>query len=172
MLLLFLNTRIMCRTHILHCTVMIGCFVLQVIYWGFRVVGWWDFLDRDNGIVQWWLLLPFFHDSCCLHSFVMTMSLYLSNLLLHVLFHFRWFRHFCALVGEHKSIVSDVFTSHNLLAVLLLTTPHCQWCIYSYPSLSTSLQIHFLARRKHLELRFCRSARFDLWTEFVMPVIF
>jgi hypothetical protein len=64
---LFSNTWIMCRTDILHCTMMISCFILHVIYWGFGVVGWWTFLAWDSGIVQWWLVLPFFHDSCYLY---------------------------------------------------------------------------------------------------------
>ena len=38
---------------------------------------------------------------------------------------------FCAFVTEHNSIVNDVFDPHNLLVVILLSAPHCQWCIYS-----------------------------------------
>lgn len=37
---------------------------------------------------------------------------------------------FCAFVTEHKPTVNDVFTSHNLFIVLLLSTLHCRWCIY------------------------------------------
>jgi hypothetical protein len=33
---------------------------------------------------------------------------------------------FCPFVDEHKSIVNDVFDSHSLLVVLLLSALHCQ----------------------------------------------
>ena len=66
MVLLFLNVRIMCTTDILHFTMMISCFFLHVIYWGFGIVQWW-FCYWDNGIVQWWMIIWFFHDSCYLH---------------------------------------------------------------------------------------------------------
>ena len=88
-LLLSLNTRIMCRTDILYCTMIISCFILHFIYWGSGVVGWWTFLDWDNEIVQWWLVLSFFMILAIFISSVMTMSLYLSNSLLHVLFRFH-----------------------------------------------------------------------------------
>jgi len=41
----------------------------------------------------------------------------------------------CAVVTEHNSIINDVFQHRfnmfNLLVVILLSTPHCQWWIYS-----------------------------------------
>lgn len=57
----------------------------------------------------------------------MAMSLYLGNSCLHVLFCLHLFSllpTLHAFVTDDKSIVDDVFTSHNLLDVLLLSTPH------------------------------------------------
>ena len=54
---------------------------------------------------------------------------------------------------------------HSLLTIgplSVMSLPQCQWCIYSYPSLSTFLQILFLAGLEHLDLWSCRSAAFDL----------
>jgi len=87
----------------------------------------------------------------------MTMSLYLTNSLLHVLFRFRYSLHFVRLSLSISPL--SVMSSHDLLVVLLLTTSHSRWCIYSYPSLSTFLQIHFLAGLEQRQLRSCGSAR-------------
>lgn len=48
--------------------------------------------------------------------------------------------HSVHLLLQHKSIVNDVFALHNLLAFVFLSTPHCQWCIHSYPFRTTFLR--------------------------------
>jgi hypothetical protein len=72
-----------------------------------------------------YLFHPSMNLAICI-DFFMAMSLSLVNSLLHVLFCFLLVAVFYAFVTEDKSIVDDVFTSHNLLVVLLLSTPHCQ----------------------------------------------
>ena len=89
-LLLFLNVRIMRRTDILHYTMMINCFILHSTYWGFGVVQWWPFLrlrQWNCAVMTNYFILPWFLAICI--TSVMTMPLYLSNSLLHVLFCFR-----------------------------------------------------------------------------------
>jgi hypothetical protein len=54
----------------------------------------------------------------------------LTNSDWHLLFCVYWLLHFLNFLTEHKSIVNDVFDSHNLMVVTVLSTPHCQWCIY------------------------------------------
>ena len=137
--LLFSNAQTMCTTDILNCTMMISCFILHVIYWAFGVVGWWTFFRRRQwncammvssfnllwpllfALVLWWqchYILPIRFCMCC--------------------FVFRYSLHFVRLSLSIGPL--SVMSSHDLLAVLLLTTPHSQWCIYFYPSLSTFLQ--------------------------------
>jgi hypothetical protein len=107
--LFFLSARIMCRAGKLHCMAMIDCFILHVMYWGLGTVRWWTFfLDRDNGIVQWWLIISSFHDYCCLHCFRD------DSVIISCQFSFALFRLFSLvhIATEHRSIVNDDFTSY------------------------------------------------------------
>ena len=139
---------------------MISCFILHVIYWAFGVVGWWTFFRWRHwncammissfnllwallfALVLWWqchYILPIRFCMCC--------------------FVFRYSLHFVRLSLSISPL--SVMSSHDLLVVLLLTTPHSQWCIYFYPSLSTFLQNPLSCRLKQLELRSYGSARLE-----------
>ena len=90
-----------------------------------------EFFYWDNRIVQWWMIISFFHDSCYLHQFcdgniIMAQQFSFACVVLFLLV-----ATFCAFVTEHNSIVNDVFDPHNLLVVIFLSAPYCQWCIYS-----------------------------------------
>jgi hypothetical protein len=53
-------------------------------------------------------------------------AIMLTNSDWHLLFCVYWLLHFLIFFTEHKSIVNDVFDSHNLMVVTVLSTPHCQ----------------------------------------------
>jgi hypothetical protein len=89
------------------------------------------FPNWDNGIVQRWKIIWSFHYSCYLHWFCGDTVILAEQFSFACVVLFLLAATFCVFVTDHNSIVYDVFNPYNLLVVVLLSTPHCRWCIYS-----------------------------------------